>query len=204
MTYSNENLTLKETEISRIGFHNFFRKLKTEFEINISKLELNKDNNRLLATQGKIELTFKRDASWELISEALSTIAEIDKNAEHEITVKMNYDEIEEHEKEGYVLVSYGKIKGDLYKVIFEIPFSNNSALKKLALSIYNSEERTTKDVIWNGGDQRIVSLLMKLKDSGWKIQNLELVKDKKVNVGFSSKGYEYKEFKKQLSESIK
>lgn len=204
MNYSSENLIINESEVSNIGFNNFFRDIKTEFDLNISRLKLKKSNNYLVATQGKIELNFSREASWELISETLSTIAEIDKNAQHEITVKMNYDEIEEHEKEGYVLVSYGKIKGNLYKVIFEIPFSNNSALKKLALSIYNSEEDTSKDVIWHGGDQRIVSLFMKLREHGWKIDNLELVKDKKVIVSFSSHGSKIEEFKKELSKSIK
>ncbi len=203
MSYSSKYFDVCESSVTNIGFSNFFRDIKRDFELNINQIRLFFENNELLATSGKIEVNFDSSASWELISNTLIAIADIDKNAQHEVSVEMNYDQIEEHEKEGYVLVSYGKIKGDLYKVIFEIPFSNNSALRKLALTIYNSKEKTKKDIIWHGGNQRIISLYDKLSEHGWKIDKLELIKDKKIIVEFSDDGLKIEEFKKKLSKSV-
>lgn len=203
MSYSSKYIEINEYDLDEIGFENLFGNICKNFEFNINQLKLIKDKNKLIATPGKIELCFGADADWDLISRTLVSIADIDKNAQHEITVKMDYDEIEEHEKEGYVLVSYGKIKGDLYKVIFEIPFSNNSALKKLALSIYNSDEKTTKDVIWHGGENRIFNLQRKLSKLGWEINSLELIKDKKIIVEFSEDGLNPQKFKSKFIKSI-
>lgn len=203
MSYSNEKLIVDQTEISEIGFNRFFRDVKTEFDINIGRLTLIKNGNKLLITPGKIEMTFKKQASGELIFETLLSVSKIDRNAQHEVTVELDYNEIEEHEKEGYVLVSYRKIEGNLYKVISEIPFSNTSALKKLALSICNSEGKTSKNIIWNGGDQSIVSLYKKIKEIGWQIKNLEFVKEGNILVDFSNNGFEIEKFKEKLSKSL-
>ncbi|OUJ18649.1 hypothetical protein AMET1_0295 [Methanonatronarchaeum thermophilum] len=183
-----KHLKIQQSEVSNLGLYYLYKKIRNKVDVNIYEMKLSKNNNKIVTTPGKIELKFCPDLNWESIARTLSIISEIDNNAHHEITVKMKYNEIERYEKEGYVLVSYGKIEGDQYRVIFEIPFSRTSALKKFALSIYNSNNQQNKDVVWNGGNKRIATLYDELNQYNWKIEKLQLMGEKDIRIEFTDK----------------
>jgi|GEM_PF-5450173 len=202
MNYSSDDQKLEEEKLSKSGFYRLFKSIKERVDVNISQLLMENGDNFLYSTPGKIELHFESEVSWNLVSRTLKIISEIDNNAEHELKVETEYDEIERYEREGYVLVSYGKIEGDVYRVIFEIPFSRNSALRKFALSIYNSDAETKKNVLWDGGDKRISILYDKLSKHGWELNGIELVGEKDVRINFADNP-SLDEVKKKIFEKL-
>ncbi|WGI16999.1 hypothetical protein [Methanonatronarchaeum sp. AMET-Sl] len=198
-----KHLKIQQSEVTNLGLYNLYKKIRKKADVNIYEMNLSKNNNTIVTTPGKIELRFCPELSWESIARTLSIISEIDNNAHHEITVEMKYDEIERYEKEGYVLVSYGKIEGDRYRVIFEIPFSRTSALKKFALSIYNSKQHEVKDVVWNGGNKRISTLYEELNKFNWKIDKLQLMGEKDIRIEFTESKQTKKEIDKIIEKKI-
>lgn len=198
-----KHLKLHQSEVDNLGLYNIYNKIREKVDVNIYEMNLSREDNEIITTPGKIELRFCQELSWESIARTLSIISEIDNNAHHEITVEMPYSEIERYEKEGYVLVSYGKKEGDLYRVIFEIPFSRTSALKKFALSIYNSKNNEVKDVVWNGGNKRIATLYEELNQYGWKLQKLQLMGEKDIRIEITDKTSQNKEIDKIIEKKI-
>ncbi|OKY78983.1 MAG: hypothetical protein BTN85_1489 [Candidatus Methanohalarchaeum thermophilum] len=201
---SSEKLNLDKSKVSFKEIKKLITEVKNLTNLNISKVILVNGENKISSTTGKIELTFSKYASWSLIAKTLINISEIDNNAEHEISMELKYDKIEKYEKEGYVVVSYGKIEGDYYKVIFEIPFSSPSALKKMALSIYNSDQEIKKDILWDGGDKRLIKLCKELKNLNWKVSTIKFVNGKNLELNLSNQGKTAKETKEKIIKKTK
>ena len=118
----------------------------------------------VLLNQGTINLWFGRNAEKSLVSKILLIISRVASAAEHEMEVVCSFEEISAFENCGYILTSYAR-RGDKYRAVFLVPFSDPRALERLIGSICNDLElREAKIAIaWRGGRTRLNMLHQEL-----------------------------------------
>lgn len=141
-----------------------------------SVVKMGTDHARLTCTHGKITAWFGRKASPGLVGRILIGISRVDSSAHHDLEVLLPFEEIEELEGQGYVLVSYARKEGK-YRATFMVPFSQPKALRYLAESILEELEYSDvrKGIMWNGSDARFHLLNEELSDiDGWSFEVVE------------------------------
>lgn len=113
---------------------------------------------------GTINVWFGRHMDPLYVARIMRLISRVDVAAEHEREVLCSFDRISEFEADGYIVISYAR-KGDVYRVIFVIPFSKERALDRFI--DYLLDEMRHGDVRvsirWRGGFSRIKFLLKEL-----------------------------------------
>ena len=118
----------------------------------------------VLLNQGTINLWFGRNAEKSLVSKILLIISKVASAAEHEREVICSFEEISGFESGGYILTSYAK-RGDKYRAVFLVPFSDPRALERLigsiCIDLELGESRMT--VSWRGGRTRMNMLHQEL-----------------------------------------
>jgi hypothetical protein len=118
----------------------------------------------VLLNQGTINLWFGRNAEKSLVSKILLIISKVASAAEHEREVICSFEDISGFESGGYILTSYAK-RGDKYRAIFLVPFSDLRALERLIGSICTDLERgeARMTISWRGGRTRMTTLHQEL-----------------------------------------
>jgi hypothetical protein len=128
-----------------------------ELRPGLISLELSGASASVTLTQGAINLWLGRNVDKILLARILTIISRVDSTTEYEKEIICEFDEINDFENHGFILTSYAK-KGDKYKSIFIVPFSNPRALKRLAESIL--EELKREDLrltlYWRGDRTRL------------------------------------------------
>jgi len=123
----------------------------------LSSLEMSGATASVILAQGSINIWFGRNIDRSLVQKILIIISKVDSTTEHEKELICRFEEISEFESNGYVLTSYAR-KGERYRAIFVVPFSNLRALDRFAESI--SDELSHEDVdmtlYWRGGSARM------------------------------------------------
>lgn len=118
----------------------------------------------VILNQGTINLWFGRNVEKSLVSKILLIISRVASPAEHEMEVVCSFEEISGFENCGYILTSYAR-RGDKYRAVFLVPFSDPRALERLIGSICNDlgirEARIT--ITWRGGRTRMNMLHQEL-----------------------------------------
>lgn len=165
MDSSGNILHLTKTEIERIGERNCVRGIVRSRKISFHKVVASRNSDSVSITPGKVKLSLGEHEVEDLLS-ILKDIAEIDKNAHHELSFEERYENIENYERDGYILASYAKVEGGRYRVVFQVPFYSDNALNRFASSL--PEEGFERSIFWEGSDPRIAQLLTVLLDSGW------------------------------------
>jgi hypothetical protein len=122
-----------------------------------TSIEMSGFSTSLVLTQGAINLWFGRKADKALIAKILVVISKVDARAEHEKEVLCRFEEISEFENNGYILTSYAR-RGDRYRAIFVVPFSDSRALDKFIDSVADETERgeVKMTLHWSGGTPRM------------------------------------------------
>jgi len=120
-------------------------------------MELEGSAVSIILTQGSINIWFGKNFDRSLIAKILVIVSRVDSATEHETEVICRYEDISEFESNGYILTSYAR-RGDKYRAIFVVPFSNSRALEKFIESLYGDTEH--EDVrftlYWRGGRARM------------------------------------------------
>lgn len=145
-----------------------------------SLVEMGNDHVKLTCTHGKITLWFGRKATPDLVGRVLIGISRVDTSARHELELLCKFNEIEQFEGQGYVLVSYAK-RGDKYRTMFMVPFSQSKALRFLAESILEEliESDVRKGILWDGNATLLHLLNEELSDiEGWTFKVIEQRED--------------------------
>jgi hypothetical protein len=120
-------------------------------------LEMSGATASVILAQGSINVWFGRNIDRVLVQKILIIISKVDSTTEHEKELMCRFEEISEFESNGYILTSYSR-KGERYRAIFVVPFSNQRAMDRFADSI--SDELGHEDVsitlYWRGGRARM------------------------------------------------
>jgi len=113
-------------------------------------IEVSGPDVSIVLTQGAINIWLGRKLEKALISRIFLIISQIDGSAEHE-------KEISEFESNGYILTSYAR-KGEVYRAIFVVPFSNSRALERFveSISLETEKEDVKITIYWRGGRTRM------------------------------------------------
>ncbi len=141
----------------------------------LSHYEMGTDDVNIICTYGKINIWFGRKTPESVIGKVILEISNIDKSALHEIEMVCNFEKITEYESHGYVLISYAKTSQG-YRVIFNVPFHNKSALLHMARDTLQklTNDDISLDIYWNGNDSNIIQLADELKTiPDWKVKNV-------------------------------
>ncbi|MDV0445899.1 hypothetical protein MmiAt1_15000 [Methanimicrococcus sp. At1] len=139
--------------------------------------EMGNDDIDLICTYGKITLLCRSEIPDYTIGLILKTISAVDNSTSHETEILCDFDDIQNYQRMGYTLVSYGRCS-DQYRVAFNIPFSSEKAVYNLTIALFDelSKEKTLKkDFYWSGKDHNIIQLFNELKDiNGWKVKTIK------------------------------
>ncbi|WP_316560019.1 hypothetical protein [Methanimicrococcus stummii] len=131
----------------------------------------------LICTYGKITLQCRQGVSDYSIGLILKTISTIDNSATHETEISCDFDDIQNYQRMGYTLVSYGRHDGR-YRVTFNVPFSSEKAVYSLTVSFFDELQNgkiLKKDFYWSGKDHNIIQLFNELKNiDGWEIKEIK------------------------------
>ncbi len=127
-------------------------------------LEMSGATASVMLYQGSMNIWFGRNVEKSTISKVLIIISKIDSTAEHQKEIHCKFEEISEFENNGYVLTSYAR-KGDKYRAIFVVPFSNPRALELFSQSIIKDLEQgeVRLTLYWRGGSARMNLLSQEL-----------------------------------------
>jgi hypothetical protein len=120
-------------------------------------LEMSGASASVMLYQGSMNIWFGRNVDKSTISRVLIIISKIDSTTEHQKEIFCKFEEISEFENNGYVLTSYAR-KGDKYRAIFVVPFSNSRALELFSQSISKELEQgeVRLTLYWRGGSARM------------------------------------------------
>lgn len=139
--------------------------------------EMGNDNIDLICTYGKITLNCRSIVPDYTIGLILKSISSIDNSTTHETEILCDFDDIQNYQRRGYTLVSYGRYNGR-YRVTYIVPFSSEKAVYSLTLAFFEElqkEKQLKKDFYWSGKDHDIIQLFNELKNiSGWKIKTIK------------------------------
>ncbi|MBS1263217.1 MAG: hypothetical protein MAG715_00388 [Methanonatronarchaeales archaeon] len=195
---SPNTLQLSERELEEIGPGRTVEGVSRTRKASFQRLDMQRDADSISITPGKIRLTID-DPSREEVLSLLERVAEIDLNAHHEMRLNERYENIEDYERDGYVLASYAKIKGGLYRVVFQVPFHSENALRRFAEEL--PETDFEESVFWEGNDARIAQTVDVFSNEGWSLTDAVLDVDREVCRG-TKRGREARDtFEKILSE---
>lgn len=144
--------------------------------------EMGNENITLICTYGKITLHCRREISDYTVGLILKSISVVDNSTTHETELLCGFDDIQNYQRMGYTLISYGRLD-EQYRVIFNVPFSSEKAVYGLTIAFYEElqkEKKLKKDFYWNGKDHDIIRLFNELKNiDDWEIKE---IKNKDVN----------------------
>lgn len=146
----------------------------------LASFEMGRDDVNVVCTYGKISVWFGRQVPEVVIGQILISISNIDASAVHEYDLVCDFEKITDYEGCGYVLVSYAKSKNG-YRVKFNVPFSNKTALLRMADSILTElkNKDVTIDVYWTGDDADIMLLSDELNNiDGWDVKQINYKDD--------------------------
>ena len=120
-------------------------------------IEVSGPDVSIVLTQGAINIWLGRKLEKALISRIFLIISRIDGSAEHEKEILCRFEEISEFENNGYILTSYAR-KGEVYRAIFVVPFSNSRALERFveSLTLETEKEDVKITIYWRGGRTRM------------------------------------------------
>jgi hypothetical protein len=120
-------------------------------------IEMSGPDVSIVLTQGAINIWLGRKLEKSIISRIFLIISQIDASAEHEKEVLCRFEEISEFENNGYILTSYAR-KGQMYRAIFVVPFSNSRALEMFMQAISSETDRwdVKITIYWRGGRTRM------------------------------------------------
>ncbi|WP_316558065.1 hypothetical protein [Methanimicrococcus hongohii] len=139
--------------------------------------EMGNSDIDLICTYGKIALHCRREVPDYTIGLILKTISAVDNSATHETEILCDFDDIQNYQRMGYTLVSYGRHNGK-YRVTFNVPFSSEKAVYSLTVAFFEElkREKTLKrDFYWSGKDHNIIQLFNELKKvDDWEIKEIK------------------------------
>lgn len=120
-------------------------------------IEVSGPDVSIVLTQGAINIWLGRKLEKALISRIFLIISQIDASAEHEKKILCRFEEISQFESNGYILTSYAR-KGQMYRAIFVVPFSNCRALEMFmeSISLETEKEDVKITIYWRGGRTRM------------------------------------------------
>jgi hypothetical protein len=120
-------------------------------------IEVSGPDVSIVLTQGAINMWLGRKLEKSVIYRIFLIISQIDGSAEHEKEVLCRFEEISEFENNGYILTSYAR-RGQMYRAIFVVPFSNSRALEMFMDSISSETEKEDVKITiyWRGGRMRM------------------------------------------------
>jgi hypothetical protein len=120
-------------------------------------IEVSGPDVSVVLTQGAINIWLGRKLEKALISRIFLIISQIDASAEHEKKILCRFEEISQFENSGYILTSYAR-KGQMYRAIFVVPFSNSRALEMFmeSISMETDKEDVKITIYWRGGGTRM------------------------------------------------
>lgn len=159
---------------------------KTSF----GEVGLSYDEHSMEVTPGKINLSMD-DGTEERALPVLDRIADVDVNAYHETSLEERYENIEDYEKDGYVLASYAKVEGGVYRIVFQVPFHSEQALRRFAGEL--PDGGFDRPIFWEGNDAKIAKLVDVFVDEGWSLKEVVLEVEDEILAG-KIKGAEPKE----------
>ena len=118
----------------------------------------------VLLNQGTINLWFGRNAEKSLVSKILLIISKVASAAEHEREALCSFEEMSGFENCGYILTSYAR-RGDKYRAVFLVRFSDPRALERLIASVCNDLELgdAKMTISWKSGKTRMNVLRQEL-----------------------------------------
>lgn len=180
MDSSGNFVRLGERELGEVGVEECVGGVVRNRGVSFHRVVAERGGDTVTVTPGKVEVEM-REASKDEVLPLLEKVAEIDKNAHHELCFQENYENIEDYERDGYILASYAKVEGDLYRAVFQVPFYSGNALERFASGVSGQFE---KSVFWEGSDPRIAQLLQALAEDGWKPTDVVLDIAGKVSAG--------------------
>ena len=139
--------------------------------------EMGNTEATLICTYGKITFSCIQPITAYTIGLILKSISAVDNSTSHETEIVCDFDEIQNYQRMGYTLVTYGRYTGK-YRVTFNIPFSSDKALYNLTMAFFDelkNGEEIKKDFYWSGKDYDIIQLFNELKDvDGWEIKSIK------------------------------
>lgn len=180
MDSSGNLVRLGERELGEIGVEECVEGVVRNRSVSFHRVVAERDGDTVTVTPGKVEISMEEGSTEEVLP-LLKEVAEIDKNAHHELCFQENYENIEDYERDGYILASYAKVEDDLYRVVFQVPFYSDNALERFASSVSGEFE---KSVFWEGSDPRVAQLLQALAEDGWEPTEVLLDAEEKVSPG--------------------
>jgi hypothetical protein len=127
-------------------------------------MEMSGSTASILLYQGSINIWFGKNVDRSTISKILTIISRIDSTTEHQKELFCPFEDISEFENNGYVLTSYAR-KGQKYRAIFVVPFSNPRALEMFTESVSRELElgEVRLTLYWSGGTARMNLLSQEL-----------------------------------------
>ncbi|MDY6864499.1 MAG: hypothetical protein SVY15_00800 [Halobacteriota archaeon] len=153
-------------------------------------VKMGNDNSSLICTYGRIKIWFGRKASKELIRDILLGISKVDSCIEFEFETICGFDTIQHYENVGFKLLSYAKYAPsgiypppiaktpNLYKAIFNVPFSREEALHRLVDFLMERlhSKNINSNLHWSGNDTKIRMLYNEFKEfERWKVEEIHL-----------------------------
>lgn len=153
-------------------------------------VKMGNENSNLVCTYGKIKVWFGRRASKNLVKDILFGISKVDSCIEFEFETICGFDTIQHYENVGFTLISYAKYAPsgsytpstakipNLYKAIFNVPFSKEEALFRLVDFLMERIDikNITSNLLWNGSDTKIRMLYNEFKDvESWRVEEIHL-----------------------------
>ncbi|MDL2261081.1 hypothetical protein LJC08_02435 [Methanimicrococcus sp. OttesenSCG-928-J09] len=139
--------------------------------------EMGNEDIDLICTYGKITLHCRNIVPDYTIGLILKSISAIDNSTTHETEILCDFDDIQNYQRMGYTLVSYGRHNGR-YRVTFNVPFSSEKAVYNLTLAFFEElqkEKQLKKDFYWTGKDHDIIQLFNELKGvSNWEVKAIK------------------------------
>lgn len=139
--------------------------------------EMGNNDIDLICTYGKITLFCRRPISDFILGLILKNISAADNSTTHETEILCDFDEIQNYQRRGYTLVSYGRCAGQ-YRVTFNVPFSSEKAVYSLTVAFFEELQKSgtlKKDFYWSGKDHNIVQLFNRLKKiDGWEVKEIK------------------------------
>ena len=123
----------------------------------IISLELSGMSASITFTQGAINIWFGRNLDKILVLKILTAISRVDSTTIHETEIICHFNEINDFENSGFILTSYAR-KGEKYRAIFQVPFSNQRALKRFVENIVDEmkQREVRLTLYWSGGTARM------------------------------------------------
>jgi len=162
----------------------------TKVNEDLYAVKMGNDNSSLICTYGKIKIWFGRRASKGLINDILFGISKVDPCIEFEFETICGFDTIQHYETVGFTLVSYAKYAPsgnypptmaktpNLYKAIFNVPFSREEALYHLVDFLMDGlhSKNINSNLHWKGNDTKIRMLFNEFKEvERWKVEEIHL-----------------------------